>query len=458
MMTQQPILEMNLQDKKTFFAGLVSIVMLLTIAIAHGGDEPGAAAGKGKLDFQKDVAPILRRHCISCHGPEMQLADLRLDQRRYALTEGQDRDLIKPGHSADSLLVRRLTDKKLGLLMPPGFPFYPQDEVGLPQAQVKTLARWIDEGAAWPEGVVLQLDKKSAADASKATGLRAAIRAADRKAVARLLTDRSLVNVADRHGSTPLMYATLYADTSLMDLLMEHGADVNAADEGGTTALMLAAGDADKVRLLVKRGAKVDVRSEMGRTPLLIAATYAGNAEAVQLLIQSGAKVTDRDKFGETVLTSAAKRGDAKVLEALIAAGADIRASGGFQGRSPLAWAAEEGSVEAVACLLKHGAGEDPKSLNTALFNAAVRGPASAVRLLLEHKADPKVPSGFAGYTPLMGAVYSENLDTEIVKLLLEHGGDVKAKAATGDTALALARKRGHTAIVELLEQAGAKE
>ena len=456
-MIRQSLANWRAPGRKTFFAGLWSIATLVMIAVANGGDEPGVA-GKGKVDFQKDVAPILSRHCISCHGPEMQLADLRLDQRRYAIAEGKDRDLIKPGHSAESLLVRRLTDKKLGLLMPPGFPFYPQDEVGLPQAQVKTLARWIDEGASWPEGVVLKLDEKSTGDASKAKGLWAAIRAADREAVTRLLADRSLVNGVDRYGSTPLMHATLYADASLMGLLIQRGADVNAADEGGTTALMLAAGDVDKVRLLVEHGAKVDVRSEMGRTPLLIAATYAGNAEAVQLLIQSGAKVTDRDKFGETVLTSAAKRGDAKVLESLIAAGADIRASGGFQGRSPLAWAAEEGSVEAVACLLKHGAGEDAKSLNTALFNAAVRGPASAVRLLLEHKADPKVPSGFAGYTPLMGAVYSENLDTEIVKLLLERGADVKAKAATGDTALSLARRRGHTAIVELLERAGAKE
>lgn len=413
---------------------------------------------KDGIDFQKDVAPILTRHCISCHGPKMQLADLRLDQRRYAITEGQDRELIKPGHSAESLLIRRLTDKKLGLLMPPGFPFYPQDELGLPQAQIKTLSRWIDDGAAWPEEVVLKLDEKSAHGSSKAKALLTAIRAADQPAVARLLANRSLASRADRHGSTPLMYATLYADPSLMGLLIEQGANVNAADEAGTTALMLAAGDADKVRLLVKHGAKVDVRSELGRTPLLIAATYVGNTETVKLLLQSGAKVTDRDKFGETVLTSAAKRGDANVLEALITAGADIRASGGFQGRSPLAWAAEEGSLEAIACLLKHGAGDDAKSLNSALFNAAVRGPASAVRLLLEHKADAKIPSGFAGYTPLMGAAYSENLDTEVVTLLLEHGADVKAKAATGDTALSLARRRGNTPIVELLERAGAKE
>ncbi len=126
-------------------------------------------------------------------------------------------------------------------------------------------------------------------------------------------------------------------------------------------------------------------------------------------------------------------------------------------GRSPLEWAADMGHVDAIACLLKHGAAGDRKSLNASLFNASLRGPKEAVRLLLAHGADPKLPSGFAAYTPLMGAAYSENVDMDTVKQLLQHGADVQSKAATGDTALQLAARRGPTEIVTLLEQTGAK-
>lgn len=408
-----------------------------------------------KVDFESEVAPILRQHCIDCHGPALQMAELRLDQRKFAIVEGQDRDLIKPGHSDESLLIQRLVDKKLGLIMPPTFPFFPEDKLGLPDAEIQTLKRWIDEGANWPDGITLATEAPAEVN-SQAKALFAALRAADHKSVARLLADRSLVKIVDLHGSTPLMHAALYGDVALMRLLIDQGADVNAADKTGATALMWAAGDLGKVRLLVEHGATVDVRSEIGRTPLLIAASYLGNAEVVRLLLKSGAKITDRDKFGETVLTSASKRGDAELVETLIKAGADVLGGGGFQGRSPLAWATDEGNLETTACLLKYGAGKDPKSLNGALFNSCVRGPVGAVHLLLDQGANPNIPSGFAAYTPLMGAAYSESSDVEVIKLLLKSGADVNAKAATGDTALQLAAKRGRTEIVALLEKAGA--
>jgi ankyrin repeat protein len=92
------------------------------------------------------------------------------------------------------------------------------------------------------------------------------------------------------------------------------------------------------------------------------------------------------------------------------------------------------------------------------LFNAAVRGPADAVRLLLESGANAAAPSGFGGYTPLMGAAYSETGSVESIKLLLKAGADVNSRAPTGDTALQLARRRGNTEIVDLLVKAGAKE
>jgi hypothetical protein len=89
---------------------------------------------------------------------------LRLDQRKFAIVDGRDRDLVVPGKSADSLLIQRLVDKQLGLIMPPSFPFFPEDKVGLPEAQIQTLKRWIDEGAVWPEGITLASDPSDTAE------------------------------------------------------------------------------------------------------------------------------------------------------------------------------------------------------------------------------------------------------------------------------------------------------
>jgi len=47
---------------------------------------------------------------------------------------------------------------------------------------------------------------------------------------------------------------------------------------------------------------------------------------------------------------------------------------------------------------------------------------------------------------------------TEVVKLLLEKGAEVNARANNGFTALGEAKKKGHIDIVQLLEKAGAKE
>ena len=435
--------------------GVSSTFLLLTPVAAVGGDEAVRTATAKPVDFLIEVAPILQQHCVDCHGPKLQLADLRLDRQESVLVDGRERDLVKPGHSKDSLLIRRLVDKTQGLIMPPSFPFFPEDRVGLPEEKIRTIKRWIDEGATWPNGVVLADETKTPTDIPGAKTLLAAIRANDHEAVSVVLSDRSLVNITDRHGSTPLMYAALYADAALLRRLIVQGANINAADKCGATALMWAAGDLGKVRLLVDHGAQVDARSDLGRTPLLIAATYVGNTDVVKYLLKSGAKITERDEFGETVLTSASKRGDVQLVATLLQAGADPQRGGGFVGRTPLAWAAEEGNLETVALLLKHGASRDPKGLNMALFNAAVRGPSTAVKLLIDQGADVNAPSGFAGYTPLMGAAYSEHVSSETVRLLLDQGAQKQTTSATGETALQVARKRGRTEIVSLLEGSG---
>ncbi len=425
---------------------------LFLTALAVGGEDPARPAAPPrdkKVDFRTEVAPILQQTCVDCHGPELQMAGLRLDQRKFAIEDGQELGLIIPGKSAESLLIRRLTDKEAGLIMPPSFPFFPGEKAGLPEKQIEILKNWIDQGANWPEGVSLTSAASESKLSPEAARLFAAIRAGDHKAAARLLEKPALAAARDRHGSTPLIQAALYSDAEMVRLLIERKADVNAANKDGVTALMLGAGDLEKVRLLVKQGAKVDARSELGRTPLLIAATYAGNSKTVQLLLGAGAKATEQDNFHETPLTSAAKRGDVEMVEILIKAGADVNAGG----RPPLVWAAEEGNAETIAALLAHGAGEQAGIVNAALFSAAVRGPAEAVRLLLDKGGDPNAPAGFAGYTPLMGAAYSDLQSAEIVNMLLEQGGDVTAKGANGETVLTLARKHGDTRIVRILER-----
>lgn len=427
--------------------GSVAVLAVLTTATSGSFAQDAPA----KIDFRKDVAPILQQQCVDCHGPNLQMAELRLDQQRFVLGEDANPDLIKPSKSGDSLLIKRLIDKKLGILMPPSFPFFPGEKAGLAEAQIKTLLAWIDQGANWPDGLTLGTVSETKTENAQTLAFFDAIRAGDRATAAKLLeAEPALINSRNRYGATPLIQAAIYSDEALLGLLIERGADVQAATDAGATALLHAAGDPAKVKRLLERGAKVDVRTALGRTPLLVAATYPGNSESVRLLLKHGANVAEQDPFGETCLTSAAKRGDAELVKLLIEAGADLVAGG----RPPLVWAAEEGNALAVACLLEGGANKVPPIVSAALSSAAARGPAESVRLLLSHGADANAPSMVfgSGYTPLMWASYSENQSSETVKLLLDKGAAVQAKARNGATPLSLAKKHGLTQVAQLLE------
>jgi ankyrin repeat protein len=423
--------------------GLSSLASLTLCTALPAADQPP------RVDFRRDVAPILQQHCIDCHGPELQMAELRLDERRHALADGDARGLIKAGHSGESLLIQRLVDRKLGIIMPPTITFFPSEKPGLPEDKLKILKTWIDQGADWPEDVKLASTAKAGDENPRAAALFAAIRAPDAKQVAALAAYKSLLESTNGYGSTPLLEAAAYADASIITLLIEQGADVNAANPDGATPLMRAAGNLKKTRLLIERGANVNAKSIFGRTALLIAATYPGNSATVRLLLDKGADIKDVDQFGETCLTSAAKRGDAEMVKLLIEAGADLAAGG----RPPLVWAAEEGNVATLQVLLDHGAGKNPIHATMALGSAAARGPAEAVRLLLAAGGNPSAPSPMDDFTALHWAAYSDNVDLETVKLLLDKGGDVAAKSKSGQTPLDVAKKHGQTAIVALLDK-----
>jgi hypothetical protein len=86
-------------------------------------------------DFTRDIQPVLQKRCYACHGPQMQMKNLRLDNRQSALRA------IQPGDSEHSRLVDMITGKD-GKFMPPSGPHLAQPEVAL-------LRSWIDAGAKW---------------------------------------------------------------------------------------------------------------------------------------------------------------------------------------------------------------------------------------------------------------------------------------------------------------------
>ncbi len=93
-----------------------------------------------KVQYNRDVRPILNENCFACHGADSasRKADLRLDQRDSAVHA----EAIVPGHPEKSALIERINATRPGKMMPP-----PKTHKTLTTAQKDTLRRWIAEGA-----------------------------------------------------------------------------------------------------------------------------------------------------------------------------------------------------------------------------------------------------------------------------------------------------------------------
>src|SRR5688572_2938117 len=69
---------------------------------------PAPQPATGKVDFARDIQPILAKHCYECHGPSKTRGQLRLDLRAAAMQGGETGAAIVPGNSDRSLIVRRV--------------------------------------------------------------------------------------------------------------------------------------------------------------------------------------------------------------------------------------------------------------------------------------------------------------------------------------------------------------
>ncbi len=112
-----------------------------------------------RIDFVKDIQPILEFNCVACHREGHGKGGLRLDTKELAFKGGDSGAGVVPGKTKDSLVYTSTTvstnDDKL---MPPLAKNGP-----LPKDEIDLLAAWIEQGAEWPAGLSLTQKKKEEA-------------------------------------------------------------------------------------------------------------------------------------------------------------------------------------------------------------------------------------------------------------------------------------------------------
>ena len=101
-------------------------------------------ASTNRVDFARDIQPLLEGSCLKCHGPERPKSGFRIDSRAAILKGGENGPAVLPGQSARSPLIQAVARLVDDMAMPPqgkGAPLTPE--------QVGLLRAWVDQGVPW---------------------------------------------------------------------------------------------------------------------------------------------------------------------------------------------------------------------------------------------------------------------------------------------------------------------
>jgi ankyrin repeat protein len=268
-----------------------------------------------------------------------------------------------------------------------------------------------------------------------------------------LLNARADVNAANRAGVRAIFTAQ---NAEVARVLLDANADCNQRSQKGSTPLMHAcfSGFTDVVKLFIAEGADVDIQDDFVPT-LLILATNGGHLAVVELLLaRSTATINARGEDGMTALFAAVKNDLPGVVDALIAAGADVNIDTNF-GVTPLMMAKDG---EMAQRLLDAGADITAATVlgRNSLAFAANYNRADVLKVLLQAPNAPVdwIDSLNDGYTLLM--IASEKGATAVVEFLIQSGVNVDIQRARDHrTALCLTKS---TDIARLLWNAGSKD
>jgi uncharacterized protein len=342
------------------------------------------------------------------------------------------------------------------------------------------------------------------------TPLMTLLRTADNnEAMRALLSHGAQVNAKDKNAEqTALMVAVRENRAEAVQLLLNKDAETNARTRIGKAPARRppGAGGGSHGTGIVRSGwpdRGFQDATPGGLTALLYAARD-GRIEIARTLVAGGANVNLAEANKMSPLLMAIANGHIDVANFLIDKGADLNAAD-FWGRTPL-WTAVEmrnldidksgqtvpdrtGNLALIKLLLDKGANPNPRTAEvpptrrwimtlgdlswvdftgqTPFLRAALSGDVTVMRLLLDHGADPTIPT-FSGTTPLMAAAgvnwvvaqtYTEPEAStlEALELCLQKGADVNAANSMGVTAVMGAANRGSNGVIEFLAKHGAR-
>lgn len=253
------------------------------------------------------------------------------------------------------------------------------------------------------------------------------------------------------------MYKPIFVALLLLMLLCSACQPIGAPRTAVATPVLVATA----VPPATAKALTADAETEPAMNEALVSAAEQGDTPTVLTLLAAGADLNYRDAYGRTPVMAATHGNQVETVRALIAAGADINIQDNRRD-NPFLYAGAEGLLEILKLTI--AAGANTKLTNrfggTALIPAAERGPVEVVAELLNHTDVDVNHVNNLGWTALLEAIILGDggpTRTEVVRLLIAAGADVNLADGHGVTPLAHARQRGYTAIIALLQAAGAE-
>ena len=113
-----------------------------------------ATSARGEVDFAHQVVPILKKHCLECHGGEESKGGFSMNTREMML----EADVLEVGKPDTSLFIELLLTSDEDERMPP----LKKSKEPLPKAEIEILSKWIEEGLKWEPGVSFAAERYKA--------------------------------------------------------------------------------------------------------------------------------------------------------------------------------------------------------------------------------------------------------------------------------------------------------